>query len=523
MITRSKTLNSDIKNKANSIELNPSIKETNVTIQDNWFDDRYLKLYFDNFSTQVLQHRNDVLFFDPTLSQHLQFSNLYDTLSTLTTLSFDKTNIAFFCVNNYNNKIDFCVDKNNTNRGSHWSLLVYTRRNNTFHHFDSVHGLNSENARRLAKNVNDSGKFVEKKTFQQINSFECGLQVLVNTQQIIFNMLNLDNSNLKNLETCTSIEHVKQNHCEDNQFHEIKNKFKKSSVRMDFSVTSKLNTKFNLPCKNRFSLLSNDSLEEDNLVKYKLNKNYAPENQINEIEQHNSKKNCILSTNKVNYSKKNLGNSGSGTDSILNVGKTRMSSKVLPHNVKILSDSHGRNIKKHLKFNNEDYTKYISIKPNGKLEHVLQGVKTEVKNMNKNDVLIILGGTNDISIDVNEKYICDSIEKTLKMTSHTNVVLSAIPFRYDYPHLNRKIRNINVTLNKITKKYSHVSFLQLYSFNRTDYTTNGLHFNYEGKKKYCNLISDNILNITIKERQIAVLVSERNVFLDKRGIMQNPI
>lgn len=55
---------------------------------------------------------------------------------------------------------------------------------------------------------------------------------------------------------------------------------------------------------------------------------------------------------------------------------------------------------------------------------ILNDVESEVKNLNKEDYLIIVGGTNDVdNVNYNPKVLIDEIENILKLYTYTNVII----------------------------------------------------------------------------------------------------
>ena len=86
------------------------------------------------------------------------------------------------------------VNENNTANkegGSHWSLLVYSKHDDKWYHFDSKQGSNIKHARRLVSRVNSylSDKtqptLVETSCTQQSNNYDCGAYTMVYAQMAI--------------------------------------------------------------------------------------------------------------------------------------------------------------------------------------------------------------------------------------------------------------------------------------------------------------------------------------------------
>jgi len=73
--------------------------------------------------------------------------------------------------------------------GSHWSLLVYCKNEDTFFHYDSSSGSNYSHAKQLAMKLSkflspEEAAFVQPDTLQQKNGYDCGIHVLCNVDNI---------------------------------------------------------------------------------------------------------------------------------------------------------------------------------------------------------------------------------------------------------------------------------------------------------------------------------------------------
>ncbi|KAG8302035.1 hypothetical protein J6590_038774 [Homalodisca vitripennis] len=94
-------------------------------------------------------------------------------------MSFYNKSWVFFVLNN-------CDQGLEQNGGSHWSLLLLDNTTRTAVHYDSVRCLNERHAAALLVNLGlDSVPISEGQTFQQTESFECGVHVLVNARLLL--------------------------------------------------------------------------------------------------------------------------------------------------------------------------------------------------------------------------------------------------------------------------------------------------------------------------------------------------
>ena len=81
--------------------------------------------------------------------------------------------------------------------GTHWSLLMFCKRENKYYHYDPIVGKNTEHAKKLVMNIIDISNFGTKglpeyKDIicpQQENSFDCGPYIMLYIQELINNII----------------------------------------------------------------------------------------------------------------------------------------------------------------------------------------------------------------------------------------------------------------------------------------------------------------------------------------------
>lgn len=90
----------------------------------------------------------------------------------------------------------FPVNDNDRDRdgGTHWSLLVYSRPENTFYTFDSANNQNNYATTKvievLRSVLNCQSAFsIDYPSTQQRNSFDCGIYVICNVENIVKHIL----------------------------------------------------------------------------------------------------------------------------------------------------------------------------------------------------------------------------------------------------------------------------------------------------------------------------------------------
>lgn len=203
------------------------------------------------------------------------------------------------------------------------------------------------------------------------------------------------------------------------------------------------------------------------------------------------------------------------------------------YRVKLIADSHGRFLREAIvKCSNKNSEVSAIIKPNGKVCHVLTDLVSESENFSCKDFVIIMAGTNDINKNTEMKLLVDEFEKTIKKCANTNIILSALPYRYDAPYLNSKIMKLNKLLENLANKFFNVYFLQLSELNRDCYTFHGLHLNKLGKYKLASMIK-NLMNYILNDGKHIIPVrlttgwfhdqqSKNKYFLEKGLALKKP-
>ncbi|KAJ7331229.1 hypothetical protein OS493_020011 [Desmophyllum pertusum] len=156
--------------------------------EGRWLNDRLIGFVFDYFThNQFKQISDDVVFISPDVTQFLKLGQGIEIGIFLEPLNLPSQKLIFFAVNDNDSKLSA--------GGSHWSLLMYNRQTNCFHHYDSFSCCNTSAARSLARNVEpfltakQSPSFVEDRCPQQQNSYDCGVYVICVTEELCKNFL----------------------------------------------------------------------------------------------------------------------------------------------------------------------------------------------------------------------------------------------------------------------------------------------------------------------------------------------
>lgn len=137
----------------------------------------------------------------------------------------------------------------------------------------------------------------------------------------------------------------------------------------------------------------------------------------------------------------------------------------------IFSDSHGRGLRDKVKDILSDVTVSSVVKPGAPMNEVIQSVESQCKLFSTNDCVVIMGGTNNLTINECED-VFRSLKRTLPKLSHTNVIVANIPQRYDLPpRYNRVVMECNKKLENICKHFRNTSVVDTTKLGRAAHTS----------------------------------------------------
>ena len=154
------------------------------------------------------------------------------------------------------------------------------------------------------------------------------------------------------------------------------------------------------------------------------------------------------------------------------------------HKAILIGDSHARGCAEKLSSylgNTYEVTGYVS--PNTGLDVITNSAKEEIEQLTQKDVVIVLGGTNNISKNEANKGL-KHVTHFVQNKRNTNVIIMDTPHRFDLEEsscVNKEVKVFNRKLNKIMKKYNHIKVINM-SAKRDHYTQHGLHMNKTGKE-----------------------------------------
>ncbi|XP_014609295.1 PREDICTED: sentrin-specific protease 8-like [Polistes canadensis] len=151
--------------------------DVNLLRGEYWLNDNIIGFYLEYLHDHLnVPNKNEILYISPELTQLLKMTNPSQYDIFLKPINAHTKKFIFFPLNNLNRK--------DAAGGSHWSLLVYSKPENTYFHLDSFQDTNGSIASTFTNNLmlyfnckNDT-KFIEKDCPQQTNGYDCGLYVL---------------------------------------------------------------------------------------------------------------------------------------------------------------------------------------------------------------------------------------------------------------------------------------------------------------------------------------------------------
>jgi hypothetical protein len=157
--------------------------------------------------------------------------------------------------------------------------------------------------------------------------------------------------------------------------------------------------------------------------------------------------------------------------------------------IQVIGDSHARDCVSRIKDLVKDrYTVNVWLAPNKPLVDLIkENVKPTLKNLKHDDFLVILGGVNRVSQD-SIREIGQELDALATATVPCRLIWVEAPHRFDKKIDNRliDIQNELIKSKCVDHKWTFLSMNCLLS--RTDYSSQGLHLNGQGKDFLCKLV-----------------------------------
>lgn len=142
----------------------------------NWLNDSLIAFWFEHLTHEVFCETSRLLFVSPEVTQLIKMGDPKELPIFLDPLDARFKDHIFLAVNDNSSVI--------ASGGSHWSLLIFSKYDNKWYHYDSQRGSNYPDARCLVQRINSyldrpiPATLVDAQCTQQDNSYDCGAFVM---------------------------------------------------------------------------------------------------------------------------------------------------------------------------------------------------------------------------------------------------------------------------------------------------------------------------------------------------------
>lgn len=143
----------------------------------NWLNDSLISFWFEHLQHELFEGMTRLLFVSPEVTQLVKMGDARELPIFLDPLEARFKDYIFLAVNDNSSVI--------SSGGSHWSLLVYSKFDRKWYHYDSQRGSNHRDARCLVHRINTylerelPAPLVDANCTQQDNSYDCGAFVMI--------------------------------------------------------------------------------------------------------------------------------------------------------------------------------------------------------------------------------------------------------------------------------------------------------------------------------------------------------
>jgi len=169
--------------------------------------------------------------------------------------------------------------------------------------------------------------------------------------------------------------------------------------------------------------------------------------------------------------------------------------------VMIFGDSHAKGCAAELShLLKKDFEVLGFVTPGAGMKHMKDTSMGKTKQLSKEDVAVIWGGSNDIAKNNSSVGMKNLLELVVNST-HTNVILMSAPHRYNLMEtscVNYEIENFNRKLHNRLERLGKVEMIDV-GMDRSLYTRHGQHLNPKGKEGMANKIASTIKNMLNKK------------------------
>lgn len=160
------------------------LRESDVDLLDEpqWVNDNIIWFWMQYLENELCASSSGSLaFVGPDVVQLVKLGAALNVEQVLKSLNLKQKELVLLPVND--------CQEFDLPGGCHWSLLVYNQARKIFEHYDSSKGHNHSHAKAVARALTPllsprEVRVVESDCLQQHNSFDCGLYVMYNLQQV---------------------------------------------------------------------------------------------------------------------------------------------------------------------------------------------------------------------------------------------------------------------------------------------------------------------------------------------------
>ena len=144
----------------------------------HWLNDNLIAFWMEYIQRSLFPDQTRVLCISPEVTQLLKLGDQAEINIFLDPLEANFKDYILLPVNDNMSTV--------ASGGSHWSLLVFSRLDSKWYHYDSQRGSNYRDARCLVQRINRylerEAVLVDATCTQQDNSYDCGAFVMLNAQ-----------------------------------------------------------------------------------------------------------------------------------------------------------------------------------------------------------------------------------------------------------------------------------------------------------------------------------------------------
>ncbi|XP_062131403.1 sentrin-specific protease 8-like [Drosophila sulfurigaster albostrigata] len=145
-----------------------------------WLNDQIFGFYYEYLSHVKYKNNNDMHFVTPEVTQCMKYMDETEINMIFEENKAPQKSFVFFALND---------NEKSKSGGAYWSLLVLSRPEKTFFHFDSYGNNNTGPSKEIMNQVKEmfgfrQAKFRPMRCLQQVNGYDCAIHVICMTDLI---------------------------------------------------------------------------------------------------------------------------------------------------------------------------------------------------------------------------------------------------------------------------------------------------------------------------------------------------